>query len=242
MNIRVQKLLLWLVPISLITLSAFGQRKMTLTYDRIQFAEDFLNAMYPGLGPHRLITVQTGFGWLGSTFFYVGITPCSLANNAVTSLNNRDQGAPKACPAPLQVDASSFFMASIVLYHKKPYLRGFGASGDFLSGRLESLRQEIIRHPAWAEDQMLSALHLMRPRFGPEDKDAFSRTVPVQIIEQFSGCRLNPDSAVLSAKRSPPPDTIIDLAWTVNGRAGDKRSGCYAEFEPFEGRLLRLSP
>ena len=80
MGLRVQKLLPWLALISLINVSAVGQQKMTLTYDRIQFAEDFLNEMYPGLGPHHLITIQTVFSRIGSSYFYVGITPCHPGN------------------------------------------------------------------------------------------------------------------------------------------------------------------
>jgi hypothetical protein len=238
----VRRFIFGALTILISTIPTGAQRKVDLKYDRIQFAESFLNAMYPGLGPHHLITLQTGFGWVGSSFFYFGITPCSLADYVPSPPNKYPKDLPKQCPGPMQADASTFFMASIRLDDKKPYLRGYGAEGEFVSGRLEALRQEIIRHPAWAEGEMLNALRLMRPRFGPDDKETFSRTVPVEIIERFSNCRLNVNSAVLIAKRSPPPDNIIDLEWTVRGRAGDKRSSCSAEFEPFEGRLLRLTP
>ena len=241
MGLRVQKLLPWLALISLINVSAVGQQKMTLTYDRIQFAEDFLNAMYPGLGPHHLITIQTVFSWIGSSYFYVGITPCHPGSGVPAG---GTPFPPDECSAPpLQADASSFFMASVILSHKKPYLRGFGAGGEFLSGRLEAWSRDIIRHLEWTEDQRLNALRLMKPRFGPDEKEAFIGTIPVQTIERFSGCRLNPDSAVFVAKRLlPRADKQTQLGWTVTGEGGDTRSGCSAEFEPFEGRLLRLSP
>jgi hypothetical protein len=237
-----QKLLSRLVLLLLTSTSAFAQRKVELKYDRIQFAEQFLNELYPALGPHRLITVQTGFGWVGSTFFYVGITPCSLADRVVSPLNNNAKDAPKDCPAPLQVDASSFFMASIVLGDKKPYLSGYGAGGEFLTAKLEDWHQQIINHPDWSEDDILNALRIMSPRFGPNDKEAFTHTIPVQIIERFSGCQLRTGTAEFVAKRLlPPPDTGMQLGWTVFGEDHHKR-GCSADFEPFEGRLLRLSP
>lgn len=186
-------------------ISAIAQQKVELKYDRIQFAEKFLNELYPELGPHRLITVQTGFGWVGSTFFYVGITPCSLADVVISPANDRAKDFPKHCPGPMQADASSFFMASIVLGDKKPFLRGYGAGGEFLSGKLDAWHKKIIEHPEWAEGDMLSALRLMNPRFGPAEKDAFARAVPVQIIERFSGCRLRPSTAEFDAKRVGQP-------------------------------------
>ena len=144
----------------------------------------------------------------------------------------------------MQADASSFFMASIVLGDKKPFLRGYGAGGEFLSGKLDAWHKKIIEHPEWAEGDMLSALRLMNPRFGPAEKDAFARAVPVQIIERFSGCRLRPDTAKFDAKRvGQPPDTdILQLGWTVYGNRRKGGEGCIAEFEPFEGRLVRLNP
>src|ERR1700732_4967655 len=109
-----------LLVIVLLSHISIAQQKVELKYDRIQLAEGFLNELYPDLGPHRLITVQTGFGWVGSTFFYVGITPCRLGGGVVSPANNRAKDLPKQCPGPMQADASSFFMGSIVLSHKKP--------------------------------------------------------------------------------------------------------------------------
>jgi hypothetical protein len=107
-------------------ISAIAQQKVELKYDRIQLAERFLNELYPELGPHRLITVQTGFGWVGSTFFFVGITPCRLGSYVMSPSNNRAKNLSKQCPEPMQADASSFFMASIELGDKKPFLLGYG--------------------------------------------------------------------------------------------------------------------
>jgi hypothetical protein len=245
MQIRTFGIILLLLACNLLACnSASAQQKVELKYDRIQFAEKFLNELYPELGPHRLITVQTGFGWVGSTFFYVGITPCSLADVVISPANNQHaKDLPKHCPAPLQADASSFFMASIVLGDKKPFLRGYGAGGEFLSGKLEAWHQEIIKHPDWAEADMLNALRVMNPRFGPAEKDPFARIIPVQVIEHFSGCRLNLSTAKFEAKRlGKPPDTDMQLGWTVYGHSRISGSGCIAEFEPFEGRLVRLNP
>ena len=225
-------------------ISAIAQQKVELKYDRIQLAEEFLNELYPELGPHRLITVQTGFGWVGSTFFYVGITPCRLGSEVVSPPNNRATDLPKQCPGPMQADASSFFMASIVLGYKKPFLRGYGAGGEFLSAKLDAWHKEIIKHPEWAEGDMLNALRLMNPRFGPAEKETVARVVPVEAIERFSGCRLRPSTAKFDAKRvGQPPDTdILQLGWTVYGNRRKGGGGCIAEFEPFEGRLVRLNP
>jgi len=64
---------------------------------------------------------------------------------------------------------------------------------------------------------MVNALRLVNPRFGPAEKDAFARAVPVQVIERFSCCRLRRETAKFDAKRvGQPPDTdILQLGWTV---------------------------
>lgn len=224
--------------ISLACISASAQETPSLTYDRIQLAESFLNAMYPDLGTPKLITVQTGFALVGSSYFYVGITLCRIGSGIPIPGNTL---LPQHCPAPMQADASSYFMASIELGDKRPYLRGYGAGGKFLDEKLTVWRREIVKHPEWRESEMLQALSPMKPRFGPNNKDVFAHTIPAQAIERFSECRLNPGTAVFIAKRLlPAPDTDMQLGWTVFGEDRHKR-GCSADFEPFEGRLLRLS-
>jgi hypothetical protein len=236
---NVRRLIRGLALILSISIPSVAQRNFDLKYDRIQLAENFLNALYPELGPHRLITIETEFGWVGSYYFYVGITPCRLGSGVPAG--GYTHRLVESCPGPLQADASSFFMASIRLVTKKPYLRGYGAGGEFLSGRLDAWRKEIIKHPEWSEGDILDDLRRRNPHFGPADKDAFERTIPTDTIEQFSGCRLQPESAAFFAKRlGRPPDTDMQLGWTVNGKDRVKGGGCSAEFEPFEGRLVRL--
>jgi hypothetical protein len=117
-------------------ISAIAQQKVELKYDRIQLAEGFRNELYPELGPHRLIN-----GWVGNTFFYVGITPCRLGSDVVSPSKNRAKDLPKQCPGPMQADASSVFMASIELGDMKPFLRGHGAGGRVPKRKSRSMAQ-----------------------------------------------------------------------------------------------------
>jgi hypothetical protein len=90
---------------------------------------------------------------------------------------------------------------------------------------------------------MLQALALMKPKFGPEQREAFMKVIPTQVIERYSGCRLSPESATFLAKRGPstPPDTAMELGWTVDGTSRERgRLHCPATFEPFEGKLLTI--
>jgi hypothetical protein len=143
----------------------------------------------------------------------------------------------------MQVDASGYLMAEIELVRSKPHLRGFGAQGKFVDEKLESLHQDLTKHPDWGEKEILQALADMSPQFGPEHKDAFVKAIPVQIVERFSGCVLSRQSATFFAKRlSLVPDTEMQLGWTVFGTSRDHgRPNCSATFEPFEGKLLTIA-
>jgi hypothetical protein len=214
-----------------------------LNYDRIQVAESFLRDIYPELKPIGLITVQTVFDSVGSSFFYVGLTRCRPGNGGVQGGYPRSKPDPPGCSGPMQSDASSYLLAQVVLGYPEHHLRGFGAGGKFVNEKLEIWHQDIIRHPDWDEKQMLQTLALMNPRFGPENKDAFMKVIPTQIIERYSGCRLSPKSATFLARRGPstPPDTAMELGWMVDGTSEDlDRLRCSATFEPFEGKLLTI--
>jgi hypothetical protein len=218
-------------------------RKSKVNYDRIQVAESFLKEVYPGLNPDGLlITVQTVFGTIGTSWSYVGLTRCVPGYSGVPGGYPRREPDPTGCSGPMQSDASNYLLAQMEFVYSKPHLRGFGAGGKFVSGKLDTWRQDIIRHPDWDEKHTLQDLALMNPKFGPEDKDAFKKVIPTQIIERFSGCRLSPDSATFFAQRlSTPPDTDMLLGWRVSGTSHEHgRPNCSATFEPFEGKLLTI--
>jgi hypothetical protein len=208
-----------------------------LDYDRIQVAENFLREIYPELKPDGLlVTFQTVLGRSGTSWSYVGVTRC------IPGFSGVPVGDPPGCDGPMQSDTSSYLMAQVQLVYSKPHLYGFGAGGKFVDEKREILHQAIIEHPEWGEKDMLQALARMGPQYGPDDKEAFVKVIPSNVIERFSGCRLSPDSATLAVKRlSAPPDTDMRIEWIVSGTSDERhRPNCSATFEPFKGRLLTI--
>ena len=91
---------------------------------------------------------------------------------------------------------------------------------------------------------MLESKH---PSYGPDHKAAFLRWVPLDSIQQFTGCRLRPESAQFEVRRRPDPERRVvspGLEWVLKGAEPAtgklKEAECTATFEPFEGHMTAL--
>jgi hypothetical protein len=144
----------------------------------------------------------------------------------------------------LYPSSPSEFLSIRVIFSSPYPIRSFTATGSFLGSEGKPVRQEIIDHPEWNEEQRINALQRANPRFGPDKKEELLHTVPVVPILQFTGCRLQLDTAVLYAVReeSSPDPPIASFAWRISGtRLGTKhKDRCVARFDPFEGKLVGI--
>jgi hypothetical protein len=66
-------------------------------------------------------------------------------------------------------------------------LRRVWVSGPFVDGRQEKLMKEVDAHPEWSDEQVVKALKAAGARFGPDDREAFLRALPLKELEPFTG-------------------------------------------------------
>jgi hypothetical protein len=131
---------------------------------------------------------------------------------------------------------------------KRPFVLGYNARGSFISAKLEALRDQFKdkvysdydlrdKQRYWVTADALQFLHSNDPKFGPENRKQFIAFLPIQAIEQTTGCKLHPESAEFQIVGPLNPE----LEWTVRGVAAATKHyeerECWAMFEPFEGRL-----
>lgn len=98
----------------------------------------------------------------------------------------------------------------------------------------------VSEHPKMTDEEIVSALKRSGARFGPGDRDALIRHLPVAKLEQFLG-RLQ----ILDVSLFPAEDfAIFPPMWRVKARTtapSGAEAFYFLNFEPFNGDLISLS-
>jgi hypothetical protein len=130
-------------------------------------------------------------------------------------------------------------------YSGKFPIRDFQARGSFVDAKSQPTKEEIVSHPEWTRREWTDAVIRANPRFGPDQEEDFLRSIPLQAIAEFTGCRLDTATASFWVDRlDVAPDPVrVEIEWRLRG--GKKNSSrpqiaCEATFEPFEGKLLTV--
>ena len=118
--------------------------------------------------------------------------------------------------------------------------------GPFISKRAEEFKNEVNAHPEWSDDQVAVKLKLAGAKFGPNDRSAFLRNLPLIALEPVTG-RLEVTSAEFGVRSDVssdhPPEAI--LSWVVRAgarlRSGRHQGDYVMSFEPFEGNMEYFS-
>jgi hypothetical protein len=201
-------------------------------YDRILAIQRFLNAVYPGLRKEKgLLTFRTmEFNIAPVDSLYVSFVPCRVGSGV--SGDGRPLSPPN-CSGFLDSGTSTFLHFTIATGPHRYPIQHFVAGGDFMAAKFEALVKAITDHPEWTEKEILDALNREHPKFGPDNRAGFLKTIPAATIYEFSGCRLT----VGDAQYLP-----MGVKWSVPGTYRWRRRTypCNAAFEPFEGNLLGI--
>jgi hypothetical protein len=219
--------------VSFLVLTFCGQgiaiNKKWVDYDRLHAVEKFLDEAYPQLVQEKgLLTVQTDEFNSYSGTLYLFFIQCRPGS-----------GVPGGSEKPLHphcpigsVD-SEFLHISVEMGPASFPIHRFYAEGDFVQDKRGAMLSEIKSHPEWKEPDMLDALRKANPKFGPENKDAFLKSVPASVIYEFSACVLDLGRTTFSAGSN---------AWDIQGTYQQPKGKypCSATFEPFDGKLLGI--
>ncbi len=118
--------------------------------------------------------------------------------------------------------------------------------GPFITDRRDRLAKEVDTHPEWTDAQVVAALKAAGAKFGPNDRAAFLRALPLKALEPFIG-RLRVVSARFGVRYEPSGDepATADLGWLVmtkwHSQDGRYEAEYRMNFEPFAGVLTRIT-
>lgn len=116
------------------------------------------------------------------------------------------------------------------------------AGGTVLNGRTDKFIEELKRHPAWSDTQVIAALDEAGARFGPNHKSEFLRVLPIRELKPFTGeLELISVEFYLSELDLDGKRSKVAPSWFVRAKwhgPGDLEEDCNLIFEPFEGRLM----
>jgi hypothetical protein len=106
---------------------------------------------------------------------------------------------------------------------------------------MEEVRSAIDPHPEWSDEQELAVARKLGLRYGPEDKDAVLRLIPLKELSQFYGpLKVTSAEFSINVGRKCTSCAFVLPGWDINVSRG-KRVSMRITIEPFYGRITALS-
>lgn len=208
-------------------------------------AQRFLQALWPELNKRGLIATVTADGSFDQ--------PWSRINTFALQIGEGHPG--QRLGVVVNPDGSRGYMiarqfaASSFMFDAEGLLLRFSIQGETVA-RSEShaaLARLVDENPQWSEQQCLDALRAAGARFGPTEKTALLRALPINKMEPLLG-KLKITSLEFETRHEqvlngkPSPSAILKWALEAEAKKPGKRGAKYTfTFEPFEGRLIFLA-
>ena len=161
-------------------------------------------------------------------------------------INLLDHSRPEKPRGPEDTERPPRLLSASFQFMGEDGLRALWVSGPFVDGRLEALRKELDEHPDWPDARLVKALKAAGAKYGPDDRAALLRALPLRELEPCTGpmevtsarfhVRLNADTG-----DNPEADLtwFVDAKWhSPDGRYEADRT---MTLEPFEGALIDYS-
>jgi hypothetical protein len=194
-----------------------------------------LRALYPGL--HH---VHVNIGYADELEAFPSGYP-DVVHRFWINLSPSVMGLPPWTP-DLAKRAEPVLGASFEFDLEKRLLRKVWVSGPFVDGRLDKLKKELDEHPDWPDSRLVEALKAAGAKYGPDDRVAFLRAIPLKELEPYTG-RMEVISARFGV-RFPADEgerPKADLTWFVDAKwrspDGQREAFRTMTFEPFDGAL-----
>lgn len=231
-----------------IVLEGIASQSKYGSFDRLVVVQKFLDAIYPDLKPiHGLLLSRaeefhlSNIDGLGGE--YIDVAPCRSGSGVPGGGGEPPSTLPHC--SGLFLSTFSEFLTMSVGYSSRFPIAIFYASGSFVDGKSQNTKHEIAGHPEWTRQDWAEAVRRVKPRFGPEQRLAFLDSIPVATITEFTGCRLDRETALFAVDRleAKPDAARVEIQWAVRGKRQNPQgfpNGCRATFEPFDGKLLSV--
>jgi|SRR5581483_2883909 len=207
--------------------------------DRVEYAKHFLGIFYPEMEKHQFRVVirdKTPFNLSPSLIEFALELESPKPDERIImgEMPHPDESVLKLLP----FDSGFWF-------NNKGQLFQYGLTAQLLhEERIQNVEREINLHQQWSDEEAIAALERGGAKYGPREKEAFLRTLPLSSLTELFGkttiasTRFNLRVELPSGERRSGT-----LTWTVYFKCGDDKhpAAIYgASFEPFEGRLLNL--
>jgi hypothetical protein len=214
----------------------------------LSFVHDFLGVFYPELltKGHTLrlcVSHPAEASWRTISGVYFTVTPEWPSNYAVPYyLNGKLVPETRPNPNNILLDGSIWLPDVERPGRIEQVLTFRQATGQ---QKLEAVHRLVQSHPGWSDDNAVAALKQAGARYGPSDKEAFVKSLPLVEAEPFLG-RLVLNSVEFNHLRNDrSAGGLIDVfEWQVRaaGHFDDGTQTSYVfSFEPFDGRLTSLN-
>jgi hypothetical protein len=119
-------------------------------------------------------------------------------------------------------------------------LRNLLISGPFVDDRVYKISKEVDEHAEWSDDEVAARLKAAGAKFGPDDREAFLRALPLKKLEPVTGPLELVDAGFIGRNRVGD-EPVTNLGWIVSAKLysadGKYETDTILLFEPFEGAL-----
>jgi hypothetical protein len=111
--------------------------------------------------------------------------------------------------------------------------------------RLQAIHRLMREHPEWNDEEALQALRKTDARFGPWNRSELLSKVPIAGLTPFFGkLRIKSAEFQVQYRNEPPQEDDVpfpEMLWKIRlERVGSPAESYLLDFEPFEGKLVRL--
>ena len=187
--------------------------------DHIARALQLLRSLFPALGGTKAVIFDEAT--LGTQ-----VNPDVMNLFSIKLIGSQD-------PAPL----AALFRFDI----KTHDLRDVEISGPFIDDRIDKMEKEVNEHPDWSDEEVVARLKAAGARFGPDDRDAFLRGIPLKQLEPTIGTLEVVDADIFPLRNEFADQPTATLRWIVDAKwhsaDGKYEADARLAFEPFEGAL-----
>jgi hypothetical protein len=108
--------------------------------------------------------------------------------------------------------------------------------------QMEKVKSTLARHPEWSDAQELEVARKLGLRFGPEDKSALLRLIPLKELSSFYGpLKIKSATFSMNAGTKCAGCSFAGPAWYISAAKVNTGQGLSLVIEPFFGRISSLT-
>lgn len=220
---------LCLVVVSILFARPIGaQQQSRDQFERLATTQEFLRSLYPELRNKTYVMNVSASTPFDSNWTFMSDLDVSIGPSDPRSGNGYWRKAE--------------VLGGLFQFRREDGLNAVKIRYASLQLKLDAIRVQVNSHQQWSDRQVVAALKNAGARFGPNDKDALQKVLPLDALEPFIG-KLNVDSTVFFLRHKQAPRSLAELYWEVDGTSsmsnGEKASWSLV-IEPFEGKLQSL--